>query len=198
MIDDLVYLEEFEVSPRTIVRDLESLDQAGIPIQSFCGVDGGYQIMDSFVLEKQVATSHEYLICLIISDQIPVVPFILETDRFHLDLLYLVMTVWNTEDSDEILFKGRSPTYTVPLSQPRRRGATVRKHRAQLVAVSQDRDRIFRIFSPHIAKAGEIVRAVDTHRKYRWRGSRNLFTAQKILRNTWRRGQHTATQDYRC
>lgn len=52
--------EEFEVSPRTIVRDLESLDQAGIPIQSFCGVDGGYQIMDSFVLEKQVATSHEY------------------------------------------------------------------------------------------------------------------------------------------
>ena len=52
--------EEFEVSPRTIVRDLESLDQAGIPIQSFCGVDGGYQIMDSFVLEKQVATSHKY------------------------------------------------------------------------------------------------------------------------------------------
>ncbi len=52
--------EEFEVSSRTIMRDLESLDQAGIPIQSFYGVDGGYQIMDSFVLEKQVATSHEY------------------------------------------------------------------------------------------------------------------------------------------
>lgn len=52
--------EEFEVSSRTIMRDLESLDQAGIPIQSFYGVDGGYQIMDDFVLEKQVATSHEY------------------------------------------------------------------------------------------------------------------------------------------
>ncbi len=52
--------EEFEVSARTIVRDLETLDQAGIPIQSFYGVEGGYQIMDSFVLEKQVATSHEY------------------------------------------------------------------------------------------------------------------------------------------
>ena len=51
---------EFEVSSRTIMRDLESLDQAGIPIQSFYGVDGGYQIMDSFVLEKQVATNHEY------------------------------------------------------------------------------------------------------------------------------------------
>ena len=52
--------EEFEVSSRTIMRDLESLDLAGIPIQSFYGVDGGYQIMDDFVLEKQVATSHEY------------------------------------------------------------------------------------------------------------------------------------------
>ena len=52
--------KEFEVSSRTIMRDLESLDQAGIPIQSFYGVEGGYQIMDSFVLEKQAATRHEY------------------------------------------------------------------------------------------------------------------------------------------
>ena len=52
--------EEFEVSSRTIMRDLESLNQASIPIQSFYGVEGGYQIIDNFVLEKQVATSHEY------------------------------------------------------------------------------------------------------------------------------------------
>jgi len=52
--------EEFEVSSRTIMRDLESLDQAGIPIQSFYGVEGGYQIMDGFVLQKQAATNHEY------------------------------------------------------------------------------------------------------------------------------------------
>lgn len=52
--------EEFEVSARTIMRDLDSLDQAGIPIQSFYGVDGGYQIMEDFVLDKQVTTSHEY------------------------------------------------------------------------------------------------------------------------------------------
>ena len=52
--------EKFEVSSRTIMRDMESLDQAGIPIQSFCGVEGGYQVMEDFVLEKQVATNHEY------------------------------------------------------------------------------------------------------------------------------------------
>ena len=52
--------EEFEVSSRTIMRDMESIELAGIPIQSFYGVEGGYQIMDSFVLEKQIATTHDY------------------------------------------------------------------------------------------------------------------------------------------
>ncbi len=52
--------DEFEVSPRTIMRDLESIELAGIPIQSFYGVDGGYQIMEEYVLEKQVATKYDY------------------------------------------------------------------------------------------------------------------------------------------
>ena len=52
--------EEFEVSPRTIVRDLESLDRAGIPIQSFYGAEGGHQIMDAYVLDKQAATNRDY------------------------------------------------------------------------------------------------------------------------------------------
>lgn len=52
--------EEFAVSPRTIMRDLESIELAGIPIQSFYGVEGGYQIMEEYVLEKQVATKHDY------------------------------------------------------------------------------------------------------------------------------------------
>ena len=52
--------DEFGVSSRTIMRDLESIEFAGIPIQSFYGVDGGYQIMEEYVLEKQVATKHDY------------------------------------------------------------------------------------------------------------------------------------------
>lgn len=52
--------KEFEVSSRTIVRDLESLDLAGIPIQSFYGVDGGYQLMEDYVFEKQIASRSEY------------------------------------------------------------------------------------------------------------------------------------------
>ena len=52
--------EEFEVSSRTIMRDLEAIERAGIPIQSFYGAEGGYQIMDNYVLEKQAVTNHEY------------------------------------------------------------------------------------------------------------------------------------------
>ena len=52
--------KEFEVSSRTIVRDLEALDRAGIPIQSIYGVDGGYQLMEDYVFEKQLASRNEY------------------------------------------------------------------------------------------------------------------------------------------
>lgn len=51
----------FEVSKRTIQRDIEILNQAGIPIVSAYGVNGGYEIMDGFKLIKQVAGVDDYL-----------------------------------------------------------------------------------------------------------------------------------------
>lgn len=56
--------EEFEVSTRTIMRDIDTLCQAGIPIQSLCGVDGGYEILDTYILEKQMADGQDYEIIL--------------------------------------------------------------------------------------------------------------------------------------
>lgn len=53
--------ERFEVSKRTIQRDIDVLDRAGIPIISTYGVDGGYQIMDGFKLMKQIAGIDDYL-----------------------------------------------------------------------------------------------------------------------------------------
>ncbi len=52
--------EAFEVSPRTIMRDMDTLGQAGIPIQSSYGVDGGYQIMDTFIMDKQLVNNNDY------------------------------------------------------------------------------------------------------------------------------------------
>lgn len=40
--------EKFEVSSRTIYRDIESICQAGIPIVSHQGVDGGFSILDNY------------------------------------------------------------------------------------------------------------------------------------------------------
>ena len=50
----------FEVSVRTIQRDIDSLCLAGIPIISFAGATGGYEISERFILEKQLATSDDY------------------------------------------------------------------------------------------------------------------------------------------
>ena len=43
----------FDVSERTIYRDLDAIDRAGIPITSYAGVAGGYEITESFRLERQ-------------------------------------------------------------------------------------------------------------------------------------------------
>ena len=37
--------DKFEVSVRTIVRDVEALSMAGIPISSLTGASGGYEIL---------------------------------------------------------------------------------------------------------------------------------------------------------
>lgn len=51
---------KFEVSQRTIQRDIEVLNLAGIPIISTFGADGGYEILDSFKMERQVACDSDY------------------------------------------------------------------------------------------------------------------------------------------
>ena len=51
----------FEVSERTIYRDIDSLNRAGIPIVSLPGQEGGYELMDRFKLDKKYLTLDELL-----------------------------------------------------------------------------------------------------------------------------------------
>ncbi|MFP4017384.1 MAG: HTH domain-containing protein [Halanaerobiales bacterium] len=53
--------EEFNVSVRTIQRDINSLTMAGIPIVSHYGSTGGYGIIDNFKLDKQIMNRDDYL-----------------------------------------------------------------------------------------------------------------------------------------
>ncbi len=44
----------FEVSPRTIYRDIDAINMAGIPILSTSGVGGGFEIMQEYKIDKNV------------------------------------------------------------------------------------------------------------------------------------------------
>ena len=44
----------FEVSPRTIYRDIDSINMAGIPVRSTPGVGGGFEIMPDYKLDRKV------------------------------------------------------------------------------------------------------------------------------------------------
>lgn len=51
--------EHFEVSIRTIYRDVDVLSQAGIPIYTSKGKGGGISLMDHYVLNKSLLTAKE-------------------------------------------------------------------------------------------------------------------------------------------
>lgn len=44
----------FEVSPRTIYRDIDAINMAGIPVRSISGVGGGFEIMPEYKIDKSV------------------------------------------------------------------------------------------------------------------------------------------------
>lgn len=50
----------FEVSLRTVQRDMDSLCLAGIPIVAVYGAAGGYEISERFVMDRGFATSDDY------------------------------------------------------------------------------------------------------------------------------------------
>ena len=52
--------KHFEVSVRTIQRDIDVLCQAGIPICAFTGTNGGYEILSDFKMNNQLASEDEY------------------------------------------------------------------------------------------------------------------------------------------
>ncbi|UKS25778.1 YafY family transcriptional regulator [Paenibacillus sp. HWE-109] len=58
-ISALELSERFEVSLRTVYRDVEAINQAGIPIASYAGLNGGYEIMDQYRLERQFLSLEE-------------------------------------------------------------------------------------------------------------------------------------------
>ena len=51
--------QKFEVSVRTIYRDIDALSGAGIPVYTETGRNGGINLMPDFVLDKAVLSKEE-------------------------------------------------------------------------------------------------------------------------------------------
>lgn len=79
--------EHFEVSKRTILRDIDVLTAAGIPIYTEQGKGGGISIMDSFLLNKAVLS---------------------EDDKNQILFALEILSATNTVDANRVLRKLQS------------------------------------------------------------------------------------------
>jgi predicted DNA-binding transcriptional regulator YafY len=50
----------FEVTQRTIYRDIETINQSGIPVVSFQGRNGGFGIMDTYKIDRNLLTVNDF------------------------------------------------------------------------------------------------------------------------------------------
>ncbi|MCM3268838.1 helix-turn-helix transcriptional regulator [Paenibacillus elgii] len=51
--------EEFQVSQRTIYRDIDAICAAGFPVLSYQGTNGGYGMMDGYKMDKSLLGSYD-------------------------------------------------------------------------------------------------------------------------------------------
>ena len=51
--------DRFEVSKRTILRDIEQISSAGVPIKPIPGANGGYSIMEGYKLDGRILNAEE-------------------------------------------------------------------------------------------------------------------------------------------
>lgn len=49
----------FEVSPRTIYRDIDAINMAGIPVRGASGVGGGFEIMEQYKIDRNVFSTDD-------------------------------------------------------------------------------------------------------------------------------------------
>ncbi len=56
--------DRFEVSPRTIYRDMDAINLAGIPVLSIPGVGGGFEIMQDYKIDKKVFSTADLSVIL--------------------------------------------------------------------------------------------------------------------------------------
>lgn len=60
IVDTSYLADKYEVSTRTIYRDIELLNLSGIPITSERGKNGGFSVLEGFKIDKSILTETEF------------------------------------------------------------------------------------------------------------------------------------------
>ena len=107
--------EHFEVSQRTILRDIDALSQAQIPIYTSQGKGGGIGIMDHYVLNKTVLSEEEQnkilfaLQSLRATEQLEIDETLSRIatlfQKRNKEWVVIDFTRWNSKEEDQIKFK---------------------------------------------------------------------------------------------
>ena len=106
--------ERFEVSQRTIYRDVDTLCQAGIPIYTNKGKGGGICLMDNFVLNKSVLSDQDQKDILSALQGLKATSFV-KTDQVlsklnslfgnkNTNWIEVDFTNWNSKEEDKLKF----------------------------------------------------------------------------------------------
>ncbi|WP_245955015.1 helix-turn-helix transcriptional regulator [Fontibacillus phaseoli] len=145
--------ERFEVSVKTIYRDMETLNRAGIPVMAVQGISGGFEIMDRYKLDRHLVSQGE------VSSLLAAIQGVTQAmeDRTYSDLQEKFKTLLQPADKSVWESKGGSLVFDF---QPWGQGPAVKqkvtllrqavqdKHLAKLSYINQDGTENARIVEP--------------------------------------------------
>lgn len=106
--------EHFEVSQRTIYRDIDTLSEVGIPVYANKGKGGGIRLLDSFVLNKSMFSDKEQIDILsslegLKAINVPDVELVLKKlsvifDKSNTNWIEVDFSYWGSDDEEQEKF----------------------------------------------------------------------------------------------
>lgn len=173
--------ETFEVSSRTIIRDIEAIGKAGIPIVTSQGQGGGISIMDGFRLDKTLLSN---------ADMNAILSGLRSLDSISTTKRYRqLMSKLSAERTDEINIGNQ---IVIDLSSWDK---TIVSDKIELIKSAIDRR--LKIGFTYFSPSGESVREIEPyHLIFQWAGW--YVWGYCTLRNDFRMFKLTRLTDLKC